>query len=304
MRADSGWLPRFGAEPVVSYSQNAEDVRLWRVFRTVEGGFYVDIGAADPRVDSVTCLFYERGWSGINVEPSPTFEALQRARPRDVNLNVAVGDGERSVSFFLTRPYLGLSTFDPKVHAHVAGVVEQIEEVTVRQRRLASILEERAGDRTIHFLKVDVEGAEAQVLASSDWTRFRPTVVVVESIESLSTTSTHERWESILLDAGYRFAAFDGINHFYVERSHEELVPVLAYPISPLDQYVTAAARDLADRLEQKSREAESLQRTLDAVHESRSSRAGRVLAAARRPLRKAREHLPRLGARRRSAQR
>lgn len=298
MRTDSAWLPPFGDEPIVSYSQNAEDVRLWRVFRTIENGFYADIGAADPRVDSVTCLFYEHGWSGINVEPSPCFDALESARPRDVNLDVAVGDGEGAVSFFLTQPYLGLSTFDPRVHADVAGVVEQIQEVRVTQRRLASILEEHAGNRTIHFLKVDVEGAEPQVLASADWTRFRPMVVVVESIESLSTKSTHERWESILLDGGYRFAAFDGINRFYVDRAYEDLIPILAYPMSALDGFVTASARDLAGRLEQKSHEAESLRRTLDAVYESRTWRAGRALAAATRPLRTMREHLPRLGAR------
>jgi FkbM family methyltransferase len=293
---DSGWLPPFGGEPIVSYSQNAEDVRLWRVFRTIENGFYVDIGAADPRVDSVTCLFYENGWSGINVEPSPSFDALVSDRPRDVNLNIAVGAGEGSVSFFLTQPYLGLSTFDPAVHARAAGAVDQIREVTVLRRRLAAILEEHAGDRTIHFLKVDVEGAEPQVLASSDWTRFRPVVVVVESIESLSTTSTHETWEQILLDAEYRFAAFDGINRFYVDRGHEDLIPVLAYPISALDRYVTAAAHDLADRLESKSHEAESLQRTLDAVHGSRAWRVGRALASVTRPLRGLREHLPWLG--------
>jgi hypothetical protein len=118
-------------------------------------------------------------------------------------------------------------------------------------------------------------------------------VVVAESIESLSTTSTHERWEKILLEAGYRFAAFDGINRFYVESTHDELAPILAYPISALDHYVTAQACELAVRLEHKSREVESLRRTLDAVHKPRASRAGRLLAAARRPLQSVREHLP-----------
>ena len=299
MGADSAWLPSFGDPPIVSYSQNAEDIRLWRVFRTIENGFYVDIGAADPRGDSVTCLFYEHGWSGINVEPSPCFEALATARPRDVNLRVAVGDAEDSVSFFLTHPYLGLSTLDPAVHAHVADVVvEEIEEVRVSQRRLASILAEHAGDRTIHFLKVDVEGAEYQVLASSDSTSFRPMVVVVESIESLSTRSTEEQWESVLLDAGYRFAAFDGINRFYVDLGHEELAPILDYPMSPLDGFVTAASHDLANQLEKKSREAESLQRNLDAVYRSRTWRLGRALVTATRSIQTARAHLPRPGSR------
>ena len=195
LRADSAWLPPFGDEPIVSYSQNAEDVRLWRVFRNIENGVSTSTsGRRTPGFDSVTHLFYEHGWSGINVEPSPCFDALESARPRDVNLDVAVGDGEGPVSFFLTQPYLGLSTFDPRVHARVAGVVKQIQEVEVTQRRLASILEEHAADRTIHFLKVDVKGAEPQALASSDWARFRPVVVVVESIASSSAKSTDERW--------------------------------------------------------------------------------------------------------------
>ena len=32
-------------------------------------GFYVDVGAHDPVQDSVTKLFYDRGWRGVNVEP-------------------------------------------------------------------------------------------------------------------------------------------------------------------------------------------------------------------------------------------
>jgi FkbM family methyltransferase len=298
MSAHGAWLPSFGGEPIISYSQNAEDVRLWRAFRTIEGGFYVDIGAADPRVDSVTHLFYEHGWSGINVEPSPCFDSLQRARPRDVNLRVAVGESEGSVPFFLTYPYLGLSTVDRSTHAHVPGAVERIDEVSVPQRRLDSILREYAGERTIHFLKVDVEGAERQVLASSDWSSFRPVVVLVESIESLSTTSTHEDWEGTLVDAGYRFAAFDGINRFYVDLRHEDLAPILAYPVSALDGFVRAALRDLEVRVEQKTSEVESLKRALADVYRSRTWRSGRAIATASRPIRSVWARRPRLGAR------
>src|SRR2546422_7104389 len=78
-------------EPLPSYSQNAEDVRLWRVLQDLDDGFYVDVGAGHPNLDSVTQLFYERGWSGINIEPGPHYADLAENRPRDVNLRVAVG---------------------------------------------------------------------------------------------------------------------------------------------------------------------------------------------------------------------
>jgi FkbM family methyltransferase len=295
------WSPSLTlGEPMLSYSQNAEDVRLWRVFRTIENGFYVDVGAADPNVDSVTRLFYEHGWSGINIEPSPCFDALSEARTRDVNLRVAVGESEDVVPFFLTYPYLGMSTVDPSVHAAVTDLVERIEESTIPQRRLDSILREHAGDRTIHFLKVDVEGAERQVLASSDWDSFRPIVVIVEAIESCSTTTTHENWESVLVDAGYRFAAFDGINRVYVDQAHDRLIPALAYPVSALDRFVTPSSDTSETKLQQalaelreQTAETESLRarldraeaelararHALDVVHGSQTWRAGRIVA-------------------------
>jgi FkbM family methyltransferase len=311
------WSPSLSmGEPMLSYSQNAEDVRLWRVFGAIENGFYVDVGAADPNVDSVTRLFYEHGWSGINVEPSPCFDALSEARPRDVNLRVAVGESEGSVRFFLTYPYLGMSTVDLSVHAAVTELVERIEEITVPQRRLDSILREHAGDRTIHFLKVDVEGAERQVLASSDWDSFRPIVVIVEAIESCSTTTTHRNWESVLFDAGYRFATFDGINRVYVDRAHDHLIPALAYPVSALDRFVTpssnasearvqqalaelreqtAEAESLRERLDLAQAEVAQARHALDVVHGSRTWRAGRIIARAARPFLKVGKRLRRL---------
>ena len=69
--------------------------------------------------------------------------------------------------------------------------------------------------------------------------------MLAESIESCSTSPTHKDWESVLLDAGYRFAAFDGINRFYVDEGYEHLIPTLAYPISALDHFVKASMHDL-----------------------------------------------------------
>ena len=68
----------------------------------------------------------------------------------------------------------------------------------------------------IDFLKVDVEGAERDVLAGADWRRFRPKVVLVEAVAPGDMAPTHAEWEPILLGNGYGFAFFDGLNRFYV----------------------------------------------------------------------------------------
>ena len=56
--------------PINSYAQNFEDVMLFRALGHVKKGFYLDIGAGEPEIDSVTKLFYSLGWTGVNVEPN------------------------------------------------------------------------------------------------------------------------------------------------------------------------------------------------------------------------------------------
>ena len=48
---------------MISYAQNHEDVLLRRAFPDQDAGFYLDVGAAHPVIDSVTKHFYDRGWS-------------------------------------------------------------------------------------------------------------------------------------------------------------------------------------------------------------------------------------------------
>jgi hypothetical protein len=78
-------------ETIVSYAQTHEDVLLWRALHNVHRGFYIDVGAHDPTLLSVTRAFYDHGWRGINVEPDPLYaEKLRKERPRDVTLEVAL----------------------------------------------------------------------------------------------------------------------------------------------------------------------------------------------------------------------
>ena len=63
---------------IVSYAQNFEDVMLHRALKNIDQGFYIDVGANDPEIDSVTKAFYDMGWRGINIEPvAEWFEKLQ-----------------------------------------------------------------------------------------------------------------------------------------------------------------------------------------------------------------------------------
>jgi FkbM family methyltransferase len=249
--------------PLVSFAQNREDVVLWRALGHVHEGVYVDVGANDPVLDSVTKAFYDRGWRGLNVEPVAQFaEALRRARPRDLVAEVAVtGDDRGSVTFHEV-VNTGLSTLRGSIADEAAARGFATREVTVPTRTLPSLIEEHLGDRDVHFCKIDVEGAEAEVIASIDLDVWRPWVLVVEATHPNTTAPTFEEWQDRVLTAGYRLCLFDGLSRFYVsEERAAELEDKLSYPACALDDYSDVATVDIRNELVE-------LQRTHHVVHE------------------------------------
>jgi FkbM family methyltransferase len=164
----------------VSYAQNYEDVILWRALQHIENGFYVDCGAYDPDRDSVTMAFYERGWRGINIEPLPhLLQKFVTQRPRDINLSVALSDNSDGTRFYEVAD-TGLSTLLPDLagrHVNAGFIVRQTE---VPTRKLSDVLAEYL-PAAIHFMKIDVEGAESLVLRGADFERFRPWVILIEA---------------------------------------------------------------------------------------------------------------------------
>jgi FkbM family methyltransferase len=225
----------------VSWADHWEDVRLWRVLHDLAPGFYVDVGAMDPSVDSVTKACYERGWHGIDMEPNPFYAARLRAeRPLDEVTEAAVGTERGRLQLHVVLDadgeQTGLTTLEPEIAERHAADGGRIEEVEVDVIPLAEVMEgtPAADPASFHFLKVDVEGHEAAVLASADLRRFRPLVVVVEARAPRRAEDVYERSEAILLEAGYGFAADDGLNRWYVRWEDEALAAVLAPEINPL----------------------------------------------------------------------
>ena len=223
-------------EMFLSYAQNFEDVMLWRALGYVEHGFYVDIGAQHPRVDSVSRAFHEHGWRGVHVEPSDEYAKLLREdRPDDDVLQMAIAERDGVVEFF-DIPQTGLSTIDSDVAAGHADAGYAPQRTVVPCMTLDRLLE-RYADRDVHWLKIDVEGAERRVLQGWIHAAARPWIVVVESTRPLSQQATAAEWEPGLVALGYEHVYSDGLNRFYVSRAHPELREAFAYPPNVFDDF-------------------------------------------------------------------
>jgi FkbM family methyltransferase len=216
---------------LISYAQNFEDVLLHRVFADVAQGFYVDIGAFSPTLGSVTKIFYDRGWSGINIEPGSIFEQLKHERPRDINLKIAILDRTGTVEFVEDADDPGMSRVDSAVAPQPVPGGR-----SVPCERLDRVLAEHAAGRCINFMKIDAEGAEERIIRSTDWRKVRPQVLVIEAVAPWTNTLVSQEWEPALLSSGYTRAYFDGINLFFVAEEHADLLRHFDRPINVLDE--------------------------------------------------------------------
>jgi hypothetical protein len=190
--------------PMISYAQNFEDVMLWRALKHVRDGFYVDIGAGDPTHDSVTKAFYERGWHGINVEPDKGYFAKLKAA-RTRDVNLNIACG--------------------------------------RRQTLAAVLDEYA-NKEIHFLKIDTDGDELDVIKWSEVERHRPWVIVVEAMAPGGQIETHQEWEPLLLARNYHFVYLDGLNRFYIANEYAQLDKSFAAPPNVFDDFISVQFTD------------------------------------------------------------
>lgn len=244
---------------LTSFTHNCEDVLLLRALSDVNPGFYVDVGAYDPVMDSVTKNFYDRGWRGLNLEPNPAYlDRLREHRPRDFNVGIAASDRQDILDFHLIGN-TGLSTLHVEQASLSAGGSLSVSTILVKTETLATLWDDWVPPgQQVHFLKIDVEGAEDKVIAGADWQRHRPWILVIEATVPNTSIASHQEWEPLILKANYVFAYFDGVNRYYVAREKQKLLSAFDRPANPIIDNYKPFFAELIER---------NLQRQVDSLH-------------------------------------
>jgi FkbM family methyltransferase len=207
-----------------SYSQEGEDLLLMSVFENHPQdykGFYVDIGAHHPFRFSNTWLFYEKGWSGINIDATPgSMKPFRQYRERDVNLEMGVGSKPGRLIFYcFNEP--ALNTFDESTARRRVGKFGyQIkEEIEVKVASMETMLDEMLPPgKGIDFLTIDVEGLDHDVLLSNNWEKYRPHYILVESLIKEGSKVI----DDYLTSVGYHLEAQGRLTMIYKDRTYNE----------------------------------------------------------------------------------
>lgn len=199
-----------------TYSQCGEDLILDYLHHHKDTGFYVDVGANDPRVFSNTYFFYKKGWNGLVIEPNlQKLNEYKHRRNRDIRGHYAVGP-KGSFTFFKFKED-ALNTMSPEVAKSYEKMGHKIVSTdTVPSLPLSDIFKEK-GISHIDFLSIDTEGQNFEVLQTNDWDTYRPNFVVVETAEfdKPDDESLEEKYNMYMTEIGYKKVANTPMNTVY-----------------------------------------------------------------------------------------
>lgn len=199
-------------------SQEGEDILIKRLLKAhyEKPGFYVDVGAHHPVRFSNTYHYYLKGWQGINIDPIPgTKNSFDCQRPRDLNLECAIGDCEEQLDYYqFQEPAFNTLVPDNALSAKDKTTLTKVTPIPLR--RLDNILDEHLPkQQAITFLSIDVEGLEISVLRSSNWKKYRPYIICIEALNK----DELDRIDQFMEKVKYQRVASTKNSQFYCENS-------------------------------------------------------------------------------------
>lgn len=201
---------------LTTFAQNREDLYLYGILHSIKHGFYVDVGANHEKLHSVTRLFYDLGWKGINIEPNPKLiREFKRYRRRDLNLQCGVSDKNGTLIFRDYPDYDGLSTVSDEIKKINEEHDMTYNEYPIQVKTLKNIFKE-SRVKVIDFLKIDIEGHELFALKGNDWEKYRPKVVLFEGTKGKECID-------FLKKQNYTLEFFDGLNYYMIDKKVKNL---------------------------------------------------------------------------------
>ena len=172
----------------VSYSQLGQD--MWVLEHSDGPGYYVEFGAHHPENGSNTKLLEEHGWLGLSVDPFPVGDWSTR---RNSLAKHAIANSPVPLRFVRADELGGFVGMQAE-HLHrqfpekfAGAAVELVDPLT--PSLLFSLYNV---PRTIDYLSIDVEGAEADILEAFPFDRYTVKLISVEHNFTENRSKIHD----------------------------------------------------------------------------------------------------------------
>ncbi len=214
----------FKGEYKKSYSESfGEDLFVLYFFKNIKKGFYVDIGCNLPKSRSLTFLLYKKNWNGIKVDISKRSIDLNKIiRKRDINLNISVGNEEKTIDSFIFYNNCSMNTVDKKFKNFTEKSVNKKPEIIkINQKKLDTVLD-NYNIKKIDYLNIDVEGYELKVLSGFNIKKYNPDLVSIEIHDKECPPLNNDIYK-FFIDNKYNLISIYGWTYFFSKKVNKDI---------------------------------------------------------------------------------
>jgi FkbM family methyltransferase len=195
--------------------QAQQDKWVLEVSNFKKDGYFVDLGAYDGFSYNSTYILEKKfGWNGICIEANAkNYKKMVHKYKRNcICVNGCIDYAEHDVQFINSGPISGIVGKDTDNNYEVRkSRLESSKPTSVRTSTLEKVLEEKGAPDIIDYLNVDIEGAEARVLSSFPFNKYKFLTITIER--------PSEDLHRILTDNGYVFVKRSFYDSFYVHKT-------------------------------------------------------------------------------------
>jgi len=185
---------------------------------------YLELGVYEPITGSNTYFFYKNGSKGVLVEADTTLiENIKKHRPRDIVLNYGVGVTSEKDADFYVFEMPAHNTFNKEEAEYRAknGSYKLAKIEKVKMLPINDILKSHFNGGCPHFLSIDIEGLDLDVLKTIDFSIYPIPIICAETCmySENHIKSKDLSIEQFLKSKGYFVYADTYINTIFVNEN-------------------------------------------------------------------------------------
>lgn len=202
---------------LADYSQSGQSQYIDQILKSKHNGFLVEAGAFDGEFQSNSIFFEtQRNWSGILIEPIPSFYRSVLAKNRKLHkINVCIAKNKPTISKFRVHSvYSGRDNVLYESHKKLIG--NQAKFLYVPCFSLYTILK-AINISKVEFFSLDVEGGEYDVLTGLDFDRLDITTFLIEHSNDLVTKPLISK---LMQGKNYTLVADKVLDFFYKKNNN------------------------------------------------------------------------------------
>lgn len=170
------WQETIGGGPSYPSEIGQDKWLLVKMFPGVRDGYFLDVGSGHGTIGSNTKAAEELGWRGICVDPFPTH---MEGRTCKIEREVVSNAAGRRVTFYT---HSGLGGIGDTLGKWKAQAMEA-PAIELTTTTLGAILDRNQAPTFIHFMSIDIEGAELDALKGLALDKYRFGAMAIEHNE-------------------------------------------------------------------------------------------------------------------------